>query len=168
MPFEGKPSDTIVPHAASVEEVLDFYDVNPSEGLSNEEVLEARKYAGFNELEKGESKSLLAMFLEQFDDSLVKILLASAALSAGISVFEEWQELSFSTFIEPIVILVILIFNAVVGVWQEFSAEQALEALKNLQAESAHVYREGKLVTVPARELVPGDVVLVRCRCSAG
>lgn len=79
------PSDTIVPHVATVEELLDFYDVELGEGLSDKEVEEARHYAGYNELAKGEEKSVLAMFMEQFDDSLVKILLASAVISAVIS-----------------------------------------------------------------------------------
>lgn len=98
--------------------------------------------------------------LEQFDDLLVKILLISAVFSFLIAVFQSDGEEGLSAYIEPFVILLILIINAVVGVWQESNAESALEALKQLQPEHAKVYRGGKYYPeMDARELVPGDIV---------
>jgi len=101
--------------------------------------------------------------IAQFEDLLVKILLAAAALSFGLAFFEGYssgKELNRSDFVEPFVILLILVLNAIVGVWQEHNAENALEALKQLQSCTAKCMRDGGLVPdVPAADLVPGDVV---------
>eukprot|EP00889_Picochlorum_renovo_P002162 jgi/Picre1/29192/NNA_004585.t1 len=99
------------------------------------------------------------MVLEQFDDTLVKFLLLAACISFGLAFFEG-EELGVGAFVEPGVILLILILNAIVGVWQEANAESALEALKEMSAETAKVIRGGKMVAgYPAAKLVPGDVI---------
>ena len=90
----------------------------------------------------------------------MKILLGAATLSFVLAFFEEGD--TFEAFVEPFVILLILIINAIVGVWQEHSAENALEALKELQSCTAKCMRDGRLTPdVPAAELVPGDVVII-------
>ncbi|OQR98970.1 calcium-transporting ATPase 1, endoplasmic reticulum-type [Achlya hypogyna] len=147
----------------TVEEVLAHYKVTEEAGLNDAQVEASRKEHGWNELDKEEATPLWQLVLEQFDDALVKILLAAAMVSFGLAwIDEDNHEEGIGAYVEPFVILVILVLNAVVGVWQESNAESALEALKNLQPENARVLRNGHMQTIPARELVPGDIVEVR------
>lgn len=149
-----------------VDELCEHFGVDPAKGLSSEGVEQKREEFGWNELDKEEATSLWKLVLEQFDDTLVKILLAAAVVSFALAYFDEGgehaDEEGILAYIEPIVILVILILNAIVGVWQEANAEAALEALKQLQSETARVLRGGKMVTIESRELVPGDIIEVK------
>jgi Ca2+-transporting ATPase len=114
---------------------------------------------GTNELAKEEKTPLWKLILEQFDDLLVKILLGAAMLSFVLAFFEEHGEEGIAAFVEPFVIILILIINAAIGVWQENNAENALERLKEMQSEHARVYRNGTFISdLPAAELVPGDI----------
>lgn len=105
--------------------------------------------------------------LKQFDDLMVQILLAAAAVSTLLA-FSEMAEgeggfvFGFAPLVEPFVIMVILIINAIVGVMQESSAEEAIEKLKQMQAPPCGVVRNGKSAIVDASLLVPGDVVELR------
>ena len=152
----------------SVDEAVGAYSVDVAKGHTSADAAALREKWGPNELDKEESKSLWELFVEQFDDLLVKILLASAVVSFGISAAEEAsrnEEFSLSTidpiaFVEPGVIMLILILNAIVGVWQESNAENALEALKDMQPRTARVKRNGVLDSSElAVNLVPGDIV---------
>lgn len=127
-------------------------------GLSLAEVEKRRAKYGENALEKEPPTPVWKLILDQFDDLLVKILLISAAVSFLLALFEDHEE-GFRAFIEPLVIVMILFLNAAVGVWQESNAEAALDALKEMQGESAKVIRGGKMSTVSSKDLVPGDVV---------
>lgn len=127
--------------------------------MTSSQLPSLREKYGYNELEKEEGTPLWKLVLEQFDDALVKILLAAAVVSFGLAYLEGDGTSGAEAYVEPIVILTILILNAIVGVWQESNAEAALEALKDLQPENARCLRDGVVVTLPARELVPGDIV---------
>mmetsp|Transcript_31412 Transcript_31412/g.66524 ORF Transcript_31412/g.66524 Transcript_31412/m.66524 type:complete len:1046 (+) Transcript_31412:172-3309(+) len=150
----------------SIGALYDHHGTDPSKGLSAAQVEEKRKEYGWNELEKEDPTPLWKLVLEQFDDTLVKILLAAAVVSFALAYFDDSGEHSdeegILAYIEPIVILVILVLNAIVGVWQEANAEAALEALKELQSESARVFRDGKMATIDSREIVPGDIIEVK------
>ncbi|KAG6583455.1 Calcium-transporting ATPase 4, endoplasmic reticulum-type [Cucurbita argyrosperma subsp. argyrosperma] len=150
--------------ARDVQECVEKYQVNPDLGLSSEEVENKRKIYGFNELEKHEGTSILKLILEQFNDTLVRILLAAAVVSFVLAWYdgEEGGEMEITAFVEPLVIFLILIVNAIVGIWQENNAEKALEALKEIQSEQASVIRNGKRVSIVAKDLVPGDIVELR------
>jgi len=142
-------------------EVLESLSVSLENGLSTKKVEELRKEFGSNELDKEEGTPLWKLVLAQFDDLLVKILLGAAMLSFVLAFFEGEEE-GMQAFVEPFVILLILVLNAIVGVWQEHNAENALEALKQLQDCTCQVMRDGELVPeLPAAELVPGDVVII-------
>jgi len=147
------------PWAAEVDKVLESHGVSVTKGLSSDQVTTLRAEFGPNELDKEEGTPLWKLVLQQFDDLLVKILLGAAMLSFGLAFFEDSEE-GLQAFVEPFVILLILVLNAIVGVWQEHSAENALEALKELQSCTAQCIRDGELVPdVPAADLVPGDIV---------
>lgn len=151
-----------LPYTKTAEEVLGFFKVREEDGLSGEEVEELRKQYGHNELPAEDKKSLFKLFLEQFNDLLPQILLAAAFISFVLACFEDTESMT-TAFVEPFVILLILVANAVVGVWQERNAESAIEALKEYEPEMAKVLRQGNggVAAIRARELVPGDVVEV-------
>ncbi|XVE99478.1 hypothetical protein REPUB_Repub03eG0201500 [Reevesia pubescens] len=124
-----------------------------------------RQIYGWNELEKHDGTSIFKLNLEQFNDTLVRILLVAAIISFVLAWYDgdERGEMEITAFVEPLVIFLILIVNAIVGIWQESNAEKALEALKEIQSEHANVVRDGKKVSnLPAKELVPGDIVELR------
>lgn len=146
--------------ARSPEDVVAHHGSSADAGLTLEAVESQRGRYGFNELKKPEPQSMWALILEQFDDTLVKILLLAAGVSFVLAFFEGDGEEGIRAFIEPAVIILILVLNAAVGVWQESNAENALEALKEMSAETARVWREGHMYSeLPARELVPGDII---------
>jgi Ca2+ transporting ATPase len=149
-------------YAESIEEVLKNFKVDSSVGLSEDEISERRQKYGLNELPPEEKKPLWKLILEQFDDLLVKILLIAAVISFFLAFFEEEDE-QVTAFVEPFVILLILIANACVGVWQERNAESAIDALKEYEPDLAKVIRRGKkgVQVIKAKQLVPGDIVEV-------
>uniref|UniRef100_A0A8C3GUM4 P-type Ca(2+) transporter n=1 Tax=Corvus moneduloides TaxID=1196302 RepID=A0A8C3GUM4_CORMO len=149
-------------HSIPVLDVLRRFGVSESCGLSPEQVRRNREKYGPNELPAEEGKSLWELVLEQFEDLLVRILLMAAFLSFILAWFEEGEETT-TAFVEPIVIIMILIANAVVGVWQERNAESAIEALKEYEPEMGKVIRADRsgVQRIRARDIVPGDIVEV-------
>ncbi|KAJ7997348.1 hypothetical protein DPEC_G00228050 [Dallia pectoralis] len=147
-------------HTKPASEVLDNFGVNENTGLTPEQVRANYEKYGPNELPAEEGKSLWELVVEQFEDLLVRILLLAACVSFVLALFEEGEE-TVTAFVEPFVILLILIANAVIGVWQERNAENAIEALKEYEPEIAKVYRMNRKAVqrIKARELVPGDIV---------
>uniref|UniRef100_A0A674N3M6 P-type Ca(2+) transporter n=1 Tax=Takifugu rubripes TaxID=31033 RepID=A0A674N3M6_TAKRU len=149
-------------HTKSATEVLDHFGVNENTGLTLEQVKVHFEKYGPNELPAEEGKSLWELVVEQFEDLLVRILLLAACVSFVLALFEEGEETT-TAFVEPIVILLILIANAVIGVWQERNAENAIEALKEYEPEMGKVYRMNRKAVqrIKARDIVPGDIVEV-------
>uniref|UniRef100_W5KSD8 Calcium-transporting ATPase n=1 Tax=Astyanax mexicanus TaxID=7994 RepID=W5KSD8_ASTMX len=143
-------------HTKSVEEVYSFFGVNESTGLGLEQVKRQREKWGPN------GKSIWELVIEQFEDLLVRILLLAACISFVLAWFEEGEE-TITAFVEPFVILLILIANAIVGVWQERNAENAIEALKEYEPEMGKVYRQDRKTVqrIKAKDIVPGDIVEV-------
>ncbi|CAH8557280.1 unnamed protein product [Dicrocoelium dendriticum] len=150
------------PHSPTSEEVLNFFNTSEENGLSEKQIASALEEYGYNELPPEETKPLWRLVLEQFDDLLVKILLIAATISFVLAWFEDSEDAT-TAFVEPLVIMLILIVNAIVGVWQERNAESAIEALKEYESDTAKVIRQNSRGTqlIKARELVPGDVVEV-------
>ena len=138
----GHGGDVIPAHNMDVDEVLAHFQVSAEDGLTTAQVEASRARWGRNELSHGEKTPLWKLVLEQFEDPLVITLMGAMFISLGTNMYDYYNphgaEASHSFwegFVEPSVIFFILVFNALVGVWQESNAESALEALKNLQAE---------------------------------
>eukprot|EP01040_Poterioochromonas_malhamensis_P004158 gene4158-4451_t len=146
-------------HWMTATECLDSLSVSEASGLSSEEASRRLRYYGENVLSEARAKSLLQLFVEQFQDRLVQILLSVATFSALIAAVEK----DYHAAIETSVILAILVLNAIVGIVQTKSAENSLEALKKLQPTTCSVLRDGQwLSSFPTALLVPGDVIYLR------
>ena len=126
-------------------------------GLSSEEAKARLNTYGLNKLAQKKKKGLFIKFLEQFKDVMIIILLIAAVISFVIAIIEGDAE----GFIEPALILLIVIINAIIGVFQENKAEKALEALQNMSAPHARVLRDGKEQIISAQEVVPGDIIIL-------
>ncbi|XP_070800674.1 sarcoplasmic/endoplasmic reticulum calcium ATPase 1 isoform X1 [Pituophis catenifer annectens] len=149
-------------HAKTTEECLAYFGVSEHTGLSPEQVKKNLEKYGPNELPAEEGKSIWELVVEQFEDLLVRILLLAACISFVLAWFEEGEE-TVTAFVEPFVILLILIANAIVGVWQERNAENAIEALKEYEPEMGKVYRSDRKAVqrIKAKDIVPGDIAEV-------
>ena len=123
------------------------------EGLSTAEAQKRLDEYGHNELEEGQKRGLLAKFLDQFKDLMIIILLVAAALSV---ITEGTEGLT-----DALIILAVVILNAAFGVYQEGQAEAAIEARKDMSSQIARVRRDGHVVEIDSRELVPGDIVML-------
>lgn len=159
------PSSSFPAWARTVAECEAEFGVSAGVGLTSAEVTRRLEIYGLNDLENHSGPSIWQLVLEQFNDTLVRILLVAAVVSFVLAWYDgdEGGEMGITAFVEPLVIFLILIVNAIVGVWQENNAEKALEALKEIQSEHAAVRRDGKFIpSLPAKELVPGDIVELR------
>lgn len=130
------------------------------DGYSEKQYEELKKKYEKNELPEEEGESILEKIYEQFEDTLVRILLAAAVISFILAFTSDSNE-GVSAYIEPFVILLILIANATIGVWQDINADKAIEALKRLQASTCSVKRGGKIITIDSVELIPGDIIIL-------
>lgn len=131
-------------------EVCAQLEVSPAVGLTAEQAKERLVRVGANEFAAKKSKTLLGMFLSQLNDPMIYILFAAAAISLFL------HEIG-----DAIIILAVVLLNAIVGMTQEAKAEAALAALEQMSSPTALVRRDGRLIEIPARELVPGDVVIL-------
>src|SRR5688572_23603678 len=136
-------------HLLEIDKVFEA-TASSSNGLSKEVVEKKLSEFGPNELQEKKKKPLLLVFLNQFKDFMIAVLIAAAIIS-GIA----------GDLADTIIILVIVLLNAIVGFVQEYRAEKAMEALKKMAAFNVQVIRDGIQVSIPAQDLVPGDLVIL-------
>ena len=132
------------------EEVLKELDVNPATGLSSEEVEARREKYGENKLKGKPKKSLIALFFAQLQDMLIYVLLGAAVITIVIG-----------EYVDSVIILLVVILNAVIGIFQEYKAEKAIEALQQMTTPKSLVRRNGELKEINSEEIVPGDVIIL-------
>jgi len=137
-------------HARPWEEVARLLATDPGRGLSSREAGERLRRCGPNALEAGKRRTLLSIFLEQFKNLFVVMLLAATAFSFYVG-----------ETVDALLILAIVLFMAVLGAVQEGRAERILEALRRLASPKARVIRDGRVVVIDASEVVPGDVLVL-------
>ena len=145
----------MTPYNIPREALLQELSVSMDAGLSQQEAQSRLEKYGANKLAEKKKKTNLRRFLEQFQDVMIVILLAAAAVSFVVACFGHDP----MEFFEPLLILLIVILNAILGVVQESKAEKALDALKNMSAPHARVLRDGKEQLLDASQLVPGDII---------
>ncbi len=148
-------------HTMTTAEAAAALECDLQKGLANKQVHERQEKFGPNELREAPRRGFWQMLLDQFNQFLVLILIVAAIVSALIGWSEYNRTGDTAEFIDAIAIMAIVILNAILGVVQEGRAEEALAALKKMSAPNARVLRGGYTQTVPSRELVPGDVVIL-------
>ncbi len=129
---------------------------NAERGLNEEEVHRRIEKYGKNRLKEKKKESMFVRFIKQFNDFMIIILIIASIVSAVIAYVE-----GSGDYIDSIIIIAIVIFNAIMGLVQETKAEKSLEALKKLSAPISKVRRSGKVVEVDSSEVVPGDIVIL-------
>jgi Ca2+-transporting ATPase len=137
-------------HALSREEVLNKLDTGLDQGLSETQAGERLEKYGYNQLEEGKKTTFLQMVIAQLNSFVVILLIVAAVISAFLG-----------EIVDSVAIITIVILNTIMGVVQESRAQNALDALKKMAAPEAMVLRGGRRVSVPSRELVPGDIVFL-------
>ena len=142
-------------HSQSKDALLKSLSTSAEQGLSSSQAAELAARFGPNKLNEKKKKTNLQRFLEQFKDAMIIILLIAAAISFVIACVEGDP----MEFFEPVLILLIVVLNAVMGMVQESKAEKALDALKSMSAPHARVLRDGEEKVIDASELVPGDII---------
>lgn len=142
-------------HAISSEKTTELLQSNETQGLNNEEIELRRQYFGVNELKETGRRSPLAILWEQFTNIMLVMLIAVAIVSAVL----DFRQNNFPK--DAVAIFAIVILNGILGYLQESRAEQALAALKRLSSPRVRVIREGNTQEVEAKELVPGDIILL-------
>jgi Ca2+-transporting ATPase len=143
-------ADTLPWHARTAEAVAAAMAVTPAAGLSEDEAARRLVRHGPNALPEGKQRGPLRIFLSQFSDVMILVLLAAAAISMALGEFED-----------ALAILVIVTLNAAIGFFQETRTERAIAALRSMATPSARVRRGGELKSLPSHQLVPGDIVLL-------
>ncbi|MDE6475571.1 MAG: calcium-translocating P-type ATPase, PMCA-type [Erysipelotrichaceae bacterium] len=137
-----------MPYRKSIYRTLEQFQVNENMGLDDKEASKRLKELGKNELVSQKRNTLLSMFLSQFKDPMVIILIIGAVISSFL------QE-----FLDASIIVAVILLNAIIGVVQEFKAEKAIDALEKLSSPKAYVIRNGRLKEINSSDLVEGDIV---------
>ncbi|MBC8015788.1 MAG: HAD-IC family P-type ATPase, partial [Sporomusaceae bacterium] len=135
-------------YTRAAQEVIVFWQTDRDEGLTSSEIKIRLNKFGFNEMIEKQKPAWWKRLIAQFQDFMVLVLLAATLISAFLGEYAD-----------AVTILIIVIFNAVLGFVQEYRAEQSMDALKKMAAPTAHVVRNGILQQIAARELVPGDIM---------
>jgi len=146
----GLPSGITTMHTESVDALVNVLHTDLARGLNTQEAKQRLSIYGPNKLSEGPGASFWKLVIEQFQSFLVLLLLGSAAISILVG-----------EFVDAAAILAIVVVNAILGVAQEWRAEQSLQALKRMAAPTATVIRDGHQETISAQELVPGDLVVL-------
>ena len=137
-------------HQMDAEDIARSIGCDPVRGLTSEAVAERLEQHGPNELSEGKRISPITLLLNQFKDFMVLVLVGATLVSALLG-----------EYLDAVTIIAIIVINGILGFVQEFRAERSLRALKALSAPNASVIRDGEVTTIPASELVPGDLVLL-------
>ena len=145
----------MTPHSDSLKSLLQSLETSPTEGLSSSRAAERLSQHGENRLKEAKKKTNLQRFFAQFKDVMIVILLLAAAVSFVVACFGHDP----MEFFEPVLILLIVVLNALLGMMQESKAEKAMDALKNMSAPHSRVIRDGKEQVIDATQLVPGDII---------
>lgn len=134
----------------SNEKVLQELSVDRQQGLSTEEVKKRQEQYGENKLKGKPKKSIFALFFAQLQDMLIYVLLGASVITIVIG-----------EYVDAIIILLVVVLNAVIGVFQEFKAEKAIEALQKMTTPKSLVRRDGEVKEINSEELVPGDIIVI-------
>lgn len=146
----------------NVKETLQEFEVDPKVGLSTEEAGQRINKYGLNKLAEKKKKPLILVFLGNFNDPMIFILIAAALLSLAISIYTYVRDPAEGfDFADPVIIMGVVVLNAIIGTIQESKAEKSLEALKKMSSPTCIVRRDGALIELKAEELVPGDIVVL-------
>ena len=138
------------------EEALRKLGTNEKQGLTDEEIKERQQKYGKNKLQEKKKESVLIKFIKQFNDFMIIILIIASIISAVISKMQGEND-----YVDSIIIIGIVVFNALMGVIQEAKAEKSIEALKQMTPQLAKVIRNGKYMEINAEELVKGDIIIL-------
>ena len=143
-------------HSSSVEEIAKNLKTNINIGLSDDEAQKRFDRYGPNNLKEKKKESIFVKFIKQFNDFMIITLIIAAIISAVVSKLNGEAD-----YIDSIIIVAIVIFNAIMGLVQEQKAEKSLEALKKMSAPNAKVRRNGRVQEIDATMVVPGDIVIL-------
>ena len=148
-------------YCSSTDDVLQ--EVGSTEqGLSTAEAADRLEKNGKNKLAEGKKESLLHRFLKQLAEPMTIILIVAAAISAGLEIYNGVAEGHWEFPADVVIILAVVLINAILGVFQESKAEQAIEALQQIAAATSKVIRDGKQLTVKSEDLVVGDIIVAK------
>ena len=143
-------------HTKEIEEIEKNFRTNKLYGIETEEAKKRLEHFGENKLTNKKKENIFIKFIKQFNDFMIIILIIASIISAIITKMNGEND-----YIDSIIIIAIVVFNAIMGLIQEAKAEKSLEALKNMTAPVAKVRRNGKVETISANEVVPGDIILL-------
>lgn len=143
-------------HSSSVEEIAKNLKTNINIGLTDDEAQKRFERYGPNNLKEKKKESIFVKFIKQFNDFMIITLIIAAIISAVVSKLNGEAD-----YIDSIIIVAIVIFNAIMGLVQEQKAEKSLEALKKMSAPNAKVRRNGRVQEIDATLVVPGDIVIL-------
>lgn len=146
---------TFKPFNESIDAITQKFNTSPDQGLSSQEAQSRIEQYGKNELNQEKQSTLLMKFIDQFKDFMIIVLLIAAGISAAVGIAEG------EGVADAVIILIVVILNAIMGVFQESKAEEAINALKSMSSPEATVRRDGEFKTVNSPDLVPGDIVLL-------
>lgn len=138
------------PWISSIEEVIEVMEVDPEKGLTDSQVNKRRELFGDNRLQEHEERSILEIALDQFKSLIILLL----AVSAGISFI-------FGDYVEGLAIGAVILINAAIGFFTELQAVRSMESLRELTQVKSKVRRDGEIIEINARDIVPGDILIL-------